>query len=127
LGDANRRSDLDEGALFGSRLIFGWHFPFRFTQTKDARALCGKLSLLSPSHSPASFADRDLIEMPCRMRNRQASSLEVCLIARCEASAQTEDHSLDGSLPFADTDNHASWTPPTFAAVVHAPCAKPGD
>ena len=29
LGDANGRSALDEGALFGSRLIFGWHFPFR--------------------------------------------------------------------------------------------------
>jgi len=26
LGDANGRSALDEGALFGSRLIFGWHF-----------------------------------------------------------------------------------------------------
>ena len=29
LGDANGRSALDERALFGSRLIFGWHFPFR--------------------------------------------------------------------------------------------------
>jgi hypothetical protein len=29
LGDANGRSALDEAALFGSRLIFGWHFPFR--------------------------------------------------------------------------------------------------
>ena len=28
LGDANGRSALDEGALFGSRLIFGWHLPF---------------------------------------------------------------------------------------------------
>ena len=27
LSEAESRSVLDEGALFGSRLIFGWHFP----------------------------------------------------------------------------------------------------
>jgi hypothetical protein len=32
----------DEGALGISRHIFGGHFPLRFIQTRDARALYGK-------------------------------------------------------------------------------------
>jgi hypothetical protein len=30
--------------MFGSRLIFGSHFPFRVAQLRDARARGGKLS-----------------------------------------------------------------------------------
>jgi divalent metal cation (Fe/Co/Zn/Cd) transporter len=30
--------------MFGSRLIFGSHFPFRVAQLRDARARAGKLS-----------------------------------------------------------------------------------
>jgi hypothetical protein len=46
LGDAESRSALDERALIGSRLIFGWHFPLRVAQPRDARARGGKLSPL---------------------------------------------------------------------------------
>jgi hypothetical protein len=37
LGDAESRGVLNESALVSGRHIFGWHFPFRVTQPKDAR------------------------------------------------------------------------------------------
>jgi hypothetical protein len=49
LGDAKSRGVLNESALFGSRHIFGWHLPFRFTQPRDARARSGKLSAVGSS------------------------------------------------------------------------------
>ena len=45
LGDAKSRSVLDERALVCGRHIFGWHFPFRVAQLRDARARGGKLRL----------------------------------------------------------------------------------
>jgi hypothetical protein len=42
--NAESRSALDERALIGSRLKFGWHFPFRVAQPRDARERGGKLS-----------------------------------------------------------------------------------
>src|SRR3984893_11496134 len=44
LSEAESRSVLDERALVCGRHIFGWHFPFRVSQLRDARARGGKLS-----------------------------------------------------------------------------------
>ena len=41
---AESRSVLDERALVCGRHIFGWYFPFRVAQLRDARARGGKLS-----------------------------------------------------------------------------------
>jgi hypothetical protein len=43
LSEAESRSVLDERALVCGRHIFGWHFPFRVAQLRDARARGGKL------------------------------------------------------------------------------------
>jgi hypothetical protein len=43
LCDAKSRGTLDERALICSRFIFGWYFPFRVAQLRDARARGGKL------------------------------------------------------------------------------------
>jgi hypothetical protein len=40
---AESRSVLDESALVCGRHIFGWYFPFRVAQLRDARARGGKL------------------------------------------------------------------------------------
>ena len=42
LSEAESRSALDGRALVCGRLIFGWHFPFRVAQLRDARALYGR-------------------------------------------------------------------------------------
>jgi hypothetical protein len=44
LSEAESRSVLDERALVCGRHIFGWYFPFRVAQLRDARARGGKLS-----------------------------------------------------------------------------------
>ena len=41
LSEAESRSVLDERALVCDRHIFGWYFPFRVAQLRDARALYG--------------------------------------------------------------------------------------
>jgi hypothetical protein len=56
LGDAKSRGVLNESALFGSRHIFGWHLPFRFTQPRDARARSGKLSDSAPASASLRLA-----------------------------------------------------------------------
>ena len=43
LSEAESRSVLDERALVCGRHIFGWYFPFRVAQLRDARARGGKL------------------------------------------------------------------------------------
>ena len=57
-------------------------------------------------------------------------ALDVCLNPTCEASAQTEDPSLQDPAPRRPltTTITLAWTAPSFAAVkgiVHAPCANP--
>jgi len=42
---AESRSVLDERALVCGRHIFGWYFPFRVAQLRDARARGGKIYL----------------------------------------------------------------------------------
>jgi Sodium/hydrogen exchanger family len=44
LSEAESRSVLDERALVCGRHIFGWYFPFRVTQLRDARARGGKMA-----------------------------------------------------------------------------------
>src|SRR6476646_4384830 len=44
LSEAESRSVLGERALVCGRHIFGWYFPFRVAQLRDARARGGKLS-----------------------------------------------------------------------------------
>ena len=56
--------------------------------------------------------------------------MEVCLIPTCEASAQTEDPSLQGPAPRRPltTTIPLAWTAPIFAAVkgiINAPCTEP--
>jgi hypothetical protein len=46
LSEAESRSVLDERALVCGRHIFGWYFPFRVAQLRDARARGGKLRSL---------------------------------------------------------------------------------
>src|ERR1700730_18147543 len=43
LSEAESRSVLDERALVCGRHIFGWYFPFRVAQLRDARAGGGKM------------------------------------------------------------------------------------
>ena len=57
-------------------------------------------------------------------------ALEVCLIPTCEASAQTEDPSLQDPAPHRPltTTITLPWTAPIFAAVkgiINAPCTEP--
>jgi hypothetical protein len=56
-------------------------------------------------------------------------ALEVCLIPTCEASAQTEDPSLQDPAPRRPltTTITLPWTAPIFAAVkgiINAPCTE---
>ena len=56
LSEAESRSVLDERSLVCGRHIFGWYFPFRVAQLRDARARGGKLRdrpLHSISSAPA--------------------------------------------------------------------------
>jgi hypothetical protein len=47
LSEAESRSVLDERALVCGRHIFGWYFPFRVAQLRDARARGGKLRFMA--------------------------------------------------------------------------------
>ena len=75
-------------------------------------------------------ADRDLIEHHVARVIVKPQALEVCLIPTCEASAQTEDPSLqdpDPRRPLTTTIT-LPWTAPIFAAVkgiINAPCTEP--
>jgi hypothetical protein len=55
LSEAESRSVLDERALVRGRHIFGWYFPFRVAQLRDARARGGKLSSLATGRLKASW------------------------------------------------------------------------
>src|ERR1700736_1099545 len=75
-------------------------------------------------------ADRDLIERHVARVIVKPQALEVCLIPTCEASAQTEDPSLQDPAPRRPltTTITLPWTAPIFAAVkgiIHAPCTEP--
>jgi site-specific DNA recombinase len=75
-------------------------------------------------------ADRDLIEHRVARVIVKPQALEVYLIPTCEASAQTEDPSLQDSAPRRPltTTITLPWTAPIFAAVkgiINAPCTEP--
>src|ERR1700732_4259606 len=75
-------------------------------------------------------ADRDLIEPHVARVIVKPQALEVCLIPTCEASAQTEDPSLQDPAPRRPltTTITLPWTAPIFAAVkgiINAPCTEP--
>jgi site-specific DNA recombinase len=75
-------------------------------------------------------ADRDLIEHHVARVIVKPQALEVCLIPTCEASAQTEDPSLQDPAPRRPLTTTITfpWTAPIFAAVkgiINAPCTEP--
>jgi site-specific DNA recombinase len=79
---------------------------------------------------PTTTADRDLIERHVDSVIVKPQALEVRLVPTSEASAQTEEPSVNDPAPgqFPTTMIMLAWTTPNFAAVkgiVHAPCAKP--
>jgi hypothetical protein len=52
LSEAESRSVLDERALVCGRHIFGWYFPFRVAQLRDARERGGKLGAIVDGTAP---------------------------------------------------------------------------
>jgi site-specific DNA recombinase len=88
------------------------------------------LSSAGDAEYPTAIADRDLIERHVDSVIIKAQALEVRLVPASEASAQTEEPSIDhpASLPLPTTTIMLPWTAPSFAAVkgiIHAPSAKP--
>jgi pimeloyl-ACP methyl ester carboxylesterase len=87
LGDAKSRGVLNESALFGSRHIFGWHLPFRFTQPRDARALGGKRKAI-------------LLDLAVDVRGQAGSVTSPTLVINCaHDQIVTQTHELAASIP----------------------------
>jgi len=88
------------------------------------------LSSAGDAEYPTAIADRDLIERHVGSVIVKSQALEVRLVPTCQASAQTEEPSINhpASLPLPTTTIMLPWTAPSFAAVkgiVHAPSARP--
>jgi hypothetical protein len=84
------------------------------------------LSSAGDAEYPTAIADRDLIERHVDSVIIKAQALEVRLVPASEASAQTEEPSINrpASLPLPTTTIMLPWTAPSFAAVkgiIHAP------
>ena len=99
-------------------------------ETSCAMGSAGTLQLMGDGEPATATADRDLIERHVARVIVKPQALDVCLIPASEASAQTEDPSLQDPAPRRPlaTTITLAWTAPSFAAVkgiVHAPCAKP--
>jgi site-specific DNA recombinase len=88
------------------------------------------LAAMGDGEPATATADRDLIERHVARVIVKPQALDVCLIPTSEASAQTEDPSLQDPAPCHPPIPTITlpWTAPIFAAVkgiIHAPGAKP--
>ena len=83
------------------------------------------------SEHPTATADRDLIERYVDRVIVKPQALEVRLVLPSDASAQTEQPSINDpapKFPTTMTTITLAWTAPSFASVkgvIHAPSAKP--
>jgi hypothetical protein len=75
--------------------------------------------LMGEAEPPTTTADRDLIEHHVARVIVKPQALDVCLIPASEASAQTEEPSLQDPAPRRPlaTTITLAWTAPSFAAV----------
>jgi len=86
------------------------------------------LASIGEAEHPTAMADRDLIERHVERVIVKPEALEVRLVRPAEASAQTEEPSINDPDPGQLPTIMLAWTAPGFGAVkgiVHAPSAQP--
>jgi hypothetical protein len=73
--------------MFGSRLIFGSHFPFRVAQLRDARERGGKLSVFRILR-----ARKDAEKAPCAPRVQASRCQPPGKMHRCSRDEKPDPH-----------------------------------